>query len=128
MTPASAGCCCGLAGPVGAGHPEPAAGSGLPGRPGHGVGPPLAAAGQVLAMGDQALVQLAGEHRNAVHPGVVPEPVAGHADLAAMGLKQGAFIEVGPLIDRGFEPGGHGRGSGERGAHNSWSMHTHVLK
>jgi hypothetical protein len=56
-------------------------------------------------MGDQALVQLAGEHRDAVHPGVVPEPVAGHADLAAAGLLQGALIEVGPLLDRGVEAG-----------------------
>jgi hypothetical protein len=57
--------------------------------PGHVISPTLAAAGQVLAMGDQPLVQLAGEHRDAVHPGVVPEPVAGHADLAAAGLEQG---------------------------------------
>jgi hypothetical protein len=27
----------------------------------------------VLAMGDQPLVQLAGEHRDAVHPGVMPK-------------------------------------------------------
>ena len=41
--------------------------------PGHAVGPALAAAGQVLAMGDQPLVQLTGEHRDAVHPGVMPK-------------------------------------------------------
>ena len=35
--------------------------------------PALAAADQVLAMGDQALVQLAGEHRDAVHSRVVPK-------------------------------------------------------
>ena len=39
---------------------------------GHVVGPALAAAGEVLAMGDQTLVQLAGEQRDAVHPCVVP--------------------------------------------------------
>ena len=39
--------------------------------PGHVVGPALAAACQVLAMGDQPLVQLTGEQRDAVHPGVV---------------------------------------------------------
>ena len=39
----------------------------------HVVGPALAAAGEVLAMGDQPLVQLAGKNRDAVHPGVVPE-------------------------------------------------------
>jgi hypothetical protein len=27
----------------------------------------------VLAMGDQPLVQLTGEHRDAVHPGVMPK-------------------------------------------------------
>jgi hypothetical protein len=32
-----------------------------------------ATVGEVLAMGDQPLMQLAGEHRDAVHPGVVPE-------------------------------------------------------
>jgi hypothetical protein len=64
----------------------------------------------MLAMGDEALVQLAGEHRDAVHPGVVVEPMAGHADLAAAGLEQGALIEVGPLLDRAFKPGGQGFG------------------
>jgi hypothetical protein len=39
--------------------------------PRHVVGPALAVAGEVLAMGDEALVQLAREHRDAVHPGVV---------------------------------------------------------
>ena len=56
-------------------------------------------------MGDQTLVQLAGEHWDAVHTGVVPKPVAGHADLAAAGLEQGALIEVGPLFD-GLDTGG----------------------
>jgi len=41
--------------------------------PGHVVGPALAAAGEVLAVGDQALVQLAGENRDAVHPCVMPK-------------------------------------------------------
>ena len=58
--------------------------------PGHVVGPALAAAG---------------EHRDAVHPGVVPKPVAGHADLAAAGLEQHRLIEVGPLLDREIKPG-----------------------
>jgi hypothetical protein len=34
-------------------------------------------------MGDQALVQVAGEQRDAVRARVVAEEVAGHADLAA---------------------------------------------
>jgi len=32
---------------------------------------------QVLAMGDQALMQMAGEQRNALQPRVMPEEVAG---------------------------------------------------
>lgn len=40
----------------------------------HFVSPAAAAAGQVFAMGDQPLVQLAGEHPDSVHPGVMPEP------------------------------------------------------
>ena len=41
--------------------------------PQHVVRPALAAAGEVLAMGDQALMQLTGEQRDAVDPGVVAE-------------------------------------------------------
>jgi len=93
----------------------------------HVVGPALAAAGQVFAMDDQPLVQLAGEQRDAVHPGVVPKPVAGHADLATAGLEQHYLIEVGPLLDRGIEPGIQCCGPGERGTHESWLMRTPVL-
>ena len=50
-------------------------------------------------------MQLAGEHRDAVHPGVVPKPVAGHADLVTAGFQQGSLIEVGPLLDREIKPG-----------------------
>jgi hypothetical protein len=95
--------------------------------PGHVIGPALAAAGQVLAMGEQALVQLASEHRDAVHSRVVPKPVAGHADLAAAGFEQGALIEVGPLLDRGPKPRGQGRRPGERDAHEPPQMRTPVL-
>jgi len=78
-------------------------------------------------MGDQTLVQLAGEQRDAVHPGVVPEPMAGHADLATAALLHGALIEVGPLLDRGIKPGIKRCGPGERGTHESRPMRTHVL-
>jgi len=78
-------------------------------------------------MGDQALVQLAGEHRDAVHPGVMPKPVAGHADLAAAGLEQHVLIEIRPLLDRGFELGDHGRRPGEGEAHEPLQMRTHAL-
>ena len=60
-------------------------------------------------MGNQPLVMLAGEHRYAVHAGVVPEPVAGHADLAAAGFRKGALTEMRPLFDRNFESGFQGR-------------------
>jgi len=65
----------------------------------HVVGPALAAAGEVLAVGDQPLEQLAGEHGDAVHPGVVPEEMAGHADLAAATGDQNRLIGVGPSVD-----------------------------
>jgi len=62
----------------------------------HVVGPALAAANQVLTLGNQALVQLAGEQWDALGPGVVPEPVAVHADLAAAAGAQHVLIEIGP--------------------------------
>jgi hypothetical protein len=66
---------------------------------GHVVGPALAAAGEVLAVGDQALVQLvSGEQGDAVHTGLVLKPVAGHADLAAPGLHQHLLVQEGPLF------------------------------
>ena len=68
-------------------------------------------------MGDQPLIELTGEHRDAIHPGVVPEPIAGHADLAAAGLEQHRLIEVGPFLDRGIKSGFQCCGSGERGTH-----------
>ena len=45
--------------------------------------PAAAAVGEVLAMGDQALLQQAGEQRDAVRPRVMPKEVPGHADLVA---------------------------------------------
>jgi hypothetical protein len=49
-------------------------------------------------MGQQALVQLAGEQGNAVHPSVVAEEVAGKADLAAAAGHQHLLIEIRPLL------------------------------
>ena len=80
----------------------------------------------MIALADHALLQLSGEHRDAIHPGVMPEPVAGHADLAAGGLEQ-HLIEAGPLLDRGFKPRRQGRWPGERGTHDSLPLRTHVL-
>jgi len=63
---------------------------------GHVVGPPLTAAQQVVALGNQAPVQLAGEEGDALRSRMVTEPMAGHADLAAAAGAQHVFIEVGP--------------------------------
>ena len=46
--------------------------------------PAVASVDQVLAMGDQALMQVAGEQRHAVAFRVMPEEVPGHADLPAV--------------------------------------------
>ena len=62
--------------------------------------PAAAAVGEVLAVGDQALVQVAGEQRDAVRAGVMPEEVAGHADLAAAAGAEHVLIEPGPVLDR----------------------------
>ena len=78
-------------------------------------------------MGDQALVQLAGEYRDAVHSRVVPEPVAGHADLATAGLEQGALIEIGPLVYGDIQPCAERCRAGERVSHDSESGRTPVL-
>jgi hypothetical protein len=69
------------------------------------LGPAAAAVGEVLAVGDQPLVQMAREQRDAVWAGVMPEEVAGHADLAAAVLEQHGLIEVRPLLHREIEPG-----------------------
>mgnify|MGYP001806382214 CR=1 FL=1 len=70
-------------------------------------------------MGQQTLVQLAGELGDAVHPGVVAKPVAVNAELAAAAGHQHLFIEVGPLLVTaivrrwgGIQPGASGAGWG----------------
>jgi len=45
--------------------------------------PAAAAVGEGLAMGNQTLVQVPGEQRDAVGAGVVADEVAGHTDLVA---------------------------------------------
>ena len=77
-------------------------------------------------MGDQAMVQLAGEQRDAVHSDVMAKPVTGHTDHAAAGLEQ-HLIEAGPILDRGFKPRRQGRWPGEKGTHDSLPLRTHVL-
>ncbi len=63
---------------------------------GHVIGPALAAADQMLTLGNQALVQLAGEHRDALRSSVMAKPVAGHADLAAPAGAEHILIEIRP--------------------------------
>ena len=70
--------------------------------------PAAVAVGEVLAVGDQALVQVAGEQRDAVGARVVPEELTGHADLTAAAGAEHRLIEPGPVLDRinagGFPP------------------------
>ena len=66
------------------------------------AGPALTTTGEMLTIGEHVLVQLKGEQGDPVNGGVVAKPVAGHADLAAAGLEQDGFVEIGPLLDGGF--------------------------
>ena len=75
--------------------------------------PAAAAVREVLAVGDQALVQVAGEQGDAVGAGVVPEEVAGHADLTAPAGAEHLLIEPGPVLDR-LIAGGLQTGEGDR--------------
>ena len=61
------------------------------------IGAALASMGELLAVGDQLLVQLTAQSGGAVWSGVVRQPVAGEADLAAAGGNQKSWIHVGPL-------------------------------
>ena len=51
-------------------------------------------------MGDQPLVQMASEQGDVLGPWVMPEKVAGHADLAAAAGAEQVLIEPGPVLDR----------------------------
>ena len=63
------------------------------------VGPALATVGEVLAVCDQALMQVAGEQRYALGSWVVAEEVAGHADLAAAAGAEHRLIKPWPVLD-----------------------------
>lgn len=72
---------------------------------------------EVLPLGDEPLVQLAGEQWDAVPPGVMAEPVAGHADLTAVALRTNGLIEVG----QGSAESGNGRTTRPpTGVHQDW--------
>jgi len=92
----------------------------------HVVSAALATAGEVLAKGDQPLVQLAGQHGDAVHTGVMPEPVAGHAHLAAAGLEQHVPLQVRPVFWRVKRTRRRSNAT-NRDPHHQASMRTPVL-
>jgi hypothetical protein len=69
--------------------------------------------GDVFPMGNQALVELAGEQGDAVRSGVMAEEVAGEAHLPAATGHQNAQIQPRPLLD-GLRPGGLETGEGNR--------------
>jgi hypothetical protein len=75
------------------------------------LGPASAAVGEVLAMGDQPLVQVADEQWEAVGAGVMLEEMAGHAGLAAATGAEHVLIEPGPVLDR-IHAGGLQMGEG----------------
>ncbi len=77
------------------------------------LGPAAAAVAEVLTVGNQALVQVAGEQRDAVGAGVVAEAVAGHADLAAAGGAEHVLIKPEPVLDL-LVAGGLQTGEGNR--------------
>jgi hypothetical protein len=62
--------------------------------------------GEVIAMADQALVQLACEQGDAIDSRVMAEPVAGDAHLAATAGEQDLFAEVWPSVDGDLAGGG----------------------
>jgi len=86
--------------------------------------PAAAAVGEVLAMGNQALVKVTGEQRDAVGPRVVSEKMAGHADLAAAACAEHVLIEPGPVFDR-INAGGLQMGEGDRHHGDSWGVHLY---
>ena len=63
--------------------------------------PAAAAVDEVLAMGDQPLVKVAGEQRDAVRARVVAEQMASHANQAAPAEAEHVLIEPGPVLDVG---------------------------
>lgn len=64
------------------------------------LGPVRASADQVLSMSDQALVEVAGEHRDAISSGVMPEEMAGETDRVAAAGLQLLLIKLRPFLQR----------------------------
>lgn len=72
---------------------------------------PLGASlGQVLALGNQSLMDRTGQHRDAVPTDLVAEVLTGDADSARAGRAQDIHIQVVPLLRRqGRASSGHHR-------------------
>jgi selenophosphate synthase len=87
--------------------------------------PAAAAVAEVHAMGNQPLMQVAGEQRDAVGAQVVAEAVAGHADLAAAAFSQHVLIEPGPIFNL-LVAGWLQTGEGNR-HHGNFCGHTPIL-
>jgi hypothetical protein len=71
--------------------------------------PQAAPLGQVLALGNQTLIDGAGQHRDALVPDLVAEVLAGEADSARAGRTQDIRIQVVPILS-----GHHRASSGHR--------------
>jgi len=63
--------------------------------------PLIAPLGQMLALGNQTLMDWTGEHRDAVPADLVAEVLTGHADGTRAGRTQDIRIQVVPLLSRG---------------------------
>ena len=86
--------------------------------------PAAAAVGEMLAMGNQALVKVAGKQRDAIRAGMVPEEMTSHADLAATACAEHVLIEPGPVFDR-INTGELQTGEGDRHHGDSWGVHLY---
>ena len=63
------------------------------------LGPTVTAAGEVFPLGDQPLVELAGEQGDAVGARMMAKPMAGEADLSTAAGTQHALVEVRPVLN-----------------------------
>ena len=63
------------------------------------LGPVGATVGEVIAVGDQGLAQLAAQQGDPFGAFMVSEPVASHADLVGAGGAQGLPPQIGPLTE-----------------------------
>jgi hypothetical protein len=62
--------------------------------------PPRAPPSQVLALGDESLMNRTGQHSDALVPDLIAEVLTGDADSTRAGRAQNIHIEVVPLLGR----------------------------